>query len=73
MMRKRIWVGSVAALSSVCLLSTSGVSGQKKLEPLNVPLTDVSINKVPYVTAKEAGLYEEGRSRRSPVHHRRGG
>ena len=59
MMRKRIWVGSVAALSSVCLLSTSGVAGQKKLEPLNVPLTDVSINKVPYVTAKEAGLYEK--------------
>ena len=59
MMPKRMWVGSVAALSSVWLLTTSDVAGQKKLEPLMVPLTDVSINKVPYITAKDAGLYEK--------------
>ena len=35
--------------------STTGA--QKPMDKLLVPLTDVSINKVPYVTAKEAGLY----------------
>ena len=42
-----------------CLLLVVGVSAQKNLDPLLVPLTDVSINKVPYITAKEAGLYEK--------------
>src|SRR5688572_4030654 len=59
MMRKRIWVGSIAALTSAWLMGSAGVEGQKKLEPLLVPLTDVSINKVPYITAKESGLYEK--------------
>lgn len=58
-MRKRMWVGSLAAASSVILIGAADTSGQKALDPLLVSLTDVSINKVPYVTAKEAGLYEK--------------
>ena len=57
-MRNRMWLGSLAAVSSVMLIGTTGTVGQQR-DTLNVPLTDVSINKVPYVTAEEAGLYEK--------------
>jgi NitT/TauT family transport system substrate-binding protein len=60
-MRKRIWLTGVATLSSAAVvLATTTLSSQTKpLDRLVVPLTDVSINKVPYVTAKEAGLFEK--------------
>jgi ABC-type nitrate/sulfonate/bicarbonate transport system substrate-binding protein len=50
-------VGSFAA--AMVLIGGSTSVAQKPPDKLLVPLTDVSINKVPYVTAKEAGLYEK--------------
>ena len=47
--------GGFAAAAVLILGSTTGA--QNPMDKLLVPLTDVSINKVPYVTAKEAGLY----------------
>ena len=49
-------LGTVAAAAMV-LSAGSPTGAQKPMDKLLVPLTDVSINKVPYVTAKEAGLY----------------
>ena len=56
---KGTWLGSFAVGSTILLVGASGADQQKTLDRLMVPLTDVSINKVPYVTAKEAGLYEK--------------
>jgi ABC-type nitrate/sulfonate/bicarbonate transport system substrate-binding protein len=50
-------VGSVAAALVLIGGSTSGI--QKPPDKLLVPLTDVSINKVPYITAQEGGLYKK--------------
>lgn len=49
--------GSFAA--ALVVIAGSMPAAQKPLDKLLVPLTDVSINKVPYITAKEAGLYEK--------------
>jgi NitT/TauT family transport system substrate-binding protein len=51
-------VGSLAAAVMV-VFGVAMTGAQKPLDKLLVPLTDVSINKVPYITAKEAGLYEK--------------
>lgn len=58
-MRTRLWVGGLAAGLSLCLFSSTGTHGQQKLDRLVVPLTDVSINKVPYVVAQDAGLFKK--------------
>jgi NitT/TauT family transport system substrate-binding protein len=46
-------------LAALLLIGGSTIGAQKPMDKLLVPLTDVSINKVPYITAKEAGLYEK--------------
>jgi NitT/TauT family transport system substrate-binding protein len=56
-MRKRLWLGT--ALASVLASGVADSQGQQPLDQLVVPLTDVSINKVPYIVAKEAGLFKK--------------
>ena len=55
-MRRGVFV-TAAVMSAMAW--PAGTSAQKNLDRLLVPLTDVSINKVPYIAAKEAGLYEK--------------
>jgi ABC-type nitrate/sulfonate/bicarbonate transport system substrate-binding protein len=49
--------GSFAA--ALVLIGGATFDAQQPPDKLLVPLTDVSINKVPYVTAQEAGLYKK--------------
>lgn len=49
----------LAGVLSVFLMVGSSLSAQEGDEPLLVPLTDVSLNKLPYIVAKQTGLFEK--------------
>ena len=46
-------------LMLVLLFSSAGINAQQGNEPLLVPLTDVSTNKLPYIVAEEEGIFDK--------------
>lgn len=59
-MRNRVWAGSMAAAAVLIAPGGADLAGQQRSpDQLVVPLTDVSINKVPYIVAQEAGLFKK--------------
>ena len=58
-LRYRRWLYRLAFAAVLVFIGISSATGQEQLIKLRVGLGDVSLNKLPFIAAYEAGIYKK--------------